>query len=241
MLHAMLFNGTQTIDLGIVDTSGGIGCTLGSSASALNDKGQVAGACTVGDGEHYVAFLWQSGVLKTLGTLGGAASGAAAINRKGHVVGDSERSDSFTHAYVYRNGRMRDLGVLEGDLNSTATGINDAGLIVGNSFGAGGSHAFIHQDGVNTRLPMISGAQSSSASDINNLGWVVGQAYGPKTNHGWVYDGNAVYDLNLLLTNADPRYTVKAARRIADNGHIAADVVDGQSGRTVGATLVPVK
>jgi probable HAF family extracellular repeat protein len=239
--HAMLFNGTQAIDLGVLDSDGGDGCTLNSSAAALNDKGQVVGACAAGDGDHHLAFLWQDGVLKILGTLGGFESGASAINRKGHVVGSSERADSFTHAYVYRNGRMHDLGTLKGDLNSVATGINDAGQIVGNSFGAG-SHPFIHQDGIKTRLPLLPGAESSAASDINNQGWVVGMAFFSSSPvQGWVYDGKAVYNLNQVLTNFDPRYVVQSALGIADNGQIAVEVIDNQTHRDLGAVLVPAE
>lgn len=239
--HAMLFDGTNAIDLGAFDDSCG-GCMLSSVATALNDKGQVVGNGQVEDGSRRQAFLWQDGLFAGLGTLGGLNSSASAINRKGHVVGSAQRADGYTHAFVYRNGKMRDLGTLGSDLSSDASGINDAGQIVGNSYqGAGIYRAFIHQDGVKTRLPLVQGAEWAVASDINNQGWVVGVSFVSSSLRGWVYDGEASYDLNKVLTNFDPRYVVQGGRGIADNGQIAVEVIDNQTHRVVGAVLVPVK
>lgn len=239
--HAMLFDGTQSIDLGVFDDDGCGGCKLSSVATALNDKGHVAGNGTVGDGSHRQAFLWKDGVLTRLGTLGGLDSSALGINRKGHVVGSSQRADGYTHAFVYRNGKMHDLGTLKGDVYSDASGINDVGQIAGNSSPGGGKYrAFVQQDGVKTRLPLVTGAEWAVATDINNQGWVVGVTFVSTSLQGWVYDGQAVYNLDKVLVNFDPRYVVQGGRGIADNGQIAVEVLDKQAQRVVGAVLVPV-
>src|SRR5437588_136669 len=50
------------------------------------------------------------GILGTVGTLGGANSYGIAVNDNGTVVGEAERADNATHAFVSKNGVMTDLG-----------------------------------------------------------------------------------------------------------------------------------
>jgi probable HAF family extracellular repeat protein len=66
-----------------------------------------------------------------LGTLGGAASTAYAINSAGQMVGSSKvGGGASTHAFLYSQGMTTDLGTLGGP-TSEAFGINDSGQIVG--------------------------------------------------------------------------------------------------------------
>jgi probable HAF family extracellular repeat protein len=51
----------------------------------LNDAGHVAGTAWAGESQR--AFLWREGVFTDLGTLGGAESGALAVNNLDQVVG----------------------------------------------------------------------------------------------------------------------------------------------------------
>jgi probable HAF family extracellular repeat protein len=51
---------------------------------AINDRGQVAGSIEDNEG-HSQAFLLQNGKLSLLPTLGGANSGASAINNRAQV------------------------------------------------------------------------------------------------------------------------------------------------------------
>ena len=58
-----------------------------SSATGINDSGQVVGSCLVGSTDH--AFLYENGQMKDLGLLpGGYGSAAFDINGSGQVVGD---------------------------------------------------------------------------------------------------------------------------------------------------------
>lgn len=68
-----------------------------------------------------------------LGTLGGHASAAAAINNSGQVTGWSTTADGATRAFLYSAGAMTDLGTLTGGSFSMGTALNDLGQVVGSS------------------------------------------------------------------------------------------------------------
>jgi probable HAF family extracellular repeat protein len=116
-------------DLGTLDTFYGESWGL-----AINSAGQVVG----NSGGR--AFLYtdsaQGGRLYDLGSLGGGAAGAAAINDAGEIAGGSLHAGAFEpHAFRYTGtpgagGTMTDLGTL-GGAGSTALGINNHGVIAG--------------------------------------------------------------------------------------------------------------
>src|ERR1051326_931950 len=67
-----------------------------------------------------------------LGTLGGAGSGATAVNDSGQIIGYSDTTGRSYHAFLYSPATgMKDLGTPRGYANSSALGINRAGQIVG--------------------------------------------------------------------------------------------------------------
>lgn len=71
-----------------------------------------------------------------IGNLGGPLEQtvAAAINNKGHIVGQSQNANGQWHAFLWTPaGGMQDLGTLGGD-SSRAVYINDNGEIYGESF-----------------------------------------------------------------------------------------------------------
>jgi probable HAF family extracellular repeat protein len=109
-----------------------------------------------------------------LGTLGGASSGAAAINAAGQVVGWSTNASGVNHAFLWENGTMMDLGTLGGN-SSAASGINDAGLIVGTSQTSNSSHGFLWVNGLMRDLGTLGGS-SSAAYGINDADQVVGES-----------------------------------------------------------------
>src|SRR2546430_2935140 len=92
--------------------------------------------------------LWHGGVPRDLGTLGGWASHALAINGKGKVVGWSlEEPNYISHAFEWSDGVMIDLGSLAGHY-SAAFAINAAGVIVGASTDANNvDHAVMWEGG----------------------------------------------------------------------------------------------
>src|SRR5262249_46282650 len=73
---------------------GPLGGTL-STATAVNDHGQIVGySDTAGDAERH-AFSWtEEGGIVDLGTLGGTSSSAVAVNEHGQVVGTSDTTET---------------------------------------------------------------------------------------------------------------------------------------------------
>ena len=78
--------------------------TLGgtsSSASAINERGQVTGSATTAGGDYH-AFRWTaSGGMQDLGTLGGTFSNASAINERGQVAGSAYTAGGDSHAFLW--------------------------------------------------------------------------------------------------------------------------------------------
>ncbi len=116
--HAVLYdtNG-RTVDLGVLPGMDW------SKAAALNEKGQIAG--TSGQSLQR-AFVWQNGVMQSLGTLPNIAAErvaaiAADINERGQIVGEAQVSGEvgsgneliIEHgAFLWQNGTMVDLDTI---------------------------------------------------------------------------------------------------------------------------------
>jgi probable HAF family extracellular repeat protein len=166
--HAFLWQNGVMTDLG---TSGGIF----SSASGINDVGQVVGMeyNTTDWIEH--ALLWQNGTMTDLGTLpGGTYSEATAINNAGQVVGTTDTN----YPFLWQAGTMTALDM--GGANSAyAAAINDAGQVVGSTTVEGFFNlpsASLWQNGQLTDLGL---GWDSYATGINNVGQVVGMSGDP--------------------------------------------------------------
>jgi probable HAF family extracellular repeat protein len=142
--HATVWNGTIVTDLG---TLGGIN----STASAINDAGQVVGYSPLAGNNEVHATLWNGTTITDLGTLGGN-SYARDINASGLIVGFSNILGG-QHATIWGGNTITDLNsfldastVAAGWVLTDATGINDNGWIVGsasNSLLGIANHAFV--------------------------------------------------------------------------------------------------
>lgn len=166
--------------------------TLGgaySSATSINDNGQIVGqSTTASDAGNPRAFLYSGGRMTDLGTLGGIYSSANAINNSGQIVGYSSiTTSSIAHAFLYSSGGMTDLGTL-GGIYSSANGINNSGQIVGESYTRGNraAHGFLYNNGsitdLNDLIDPLTGWTISNAVAINNSGQIA--AYSCNTTGG---------------------------------------------------------
>jgi probable HAF family extracellular repeat protein len=112
-----------------------------SSATAVNERGQIVGelgAYTSPTNKSTLwkhAIVWQQGTIVDLGTLGGRRAIVAAISERGQVVGWSQPKRSYDggpfHAFVWEAGKMVDLGPYTGAGRMTAVGINERNQIIG--------------------------------------------------------------------------------------------------------------
>jgi probable HAF family extracellular repeat protein len=164
----------------------------------INDSGTVVGAAGA-DYFFYHAFSSSEGTVTDLGTLGGWASDAFAVNNAGVAVGSSLlASNARAHATMYLNGAAIDLGSLGDD--SIAFGINNRSETVGRYDLTNSSltHGFLYINGVmtdlNTLIDPSSGWTISNAISINDNSQIAAEG----CNASGTCQG-------LLLTLNDPK------------------------------------
>lgn len=168
-----------------------------SQAAAINNKGQIAGTSGVGpaqgpNGNQTHAVIWEYGVIKDLGTLGGLNSVAEDINERGEVAGSSTIAGDVPfqgvwHAFIWSNGKMRDLGAPPGGDQVMALAINLPGDVVGYYNRSGGQRAFLyrHNQKMGDLTELVDPAQGwtiTIAYDVNDAGQIVGQGCNQSSN-----------------------------------------------------------
>lgn len=206
-----------------------------TTATGINNAGQIVGAYNFGDGPWRGYLRAPDGSFRDIGSLPfpNAYTLPEAINRRGQIVGSSGPFDPVpsrtARAFLYERGVMRDLGNL-GGIPAQAWDINDLGQVTGSSSlkTPGVSHAFLWQSG---RMVDIDGRKKvgqSIGTGINNRGHVVGSSahLGP-----FIYRGRKMESLNALIDPAGG-YTIVEAQSINDKGQIVGYA--NQEGATFG-------
>ncbi len=227
-IRAVLWKHGEITDLG----------TLGgneSFAAAANNRGQITGVAlnTIPDpfsfyyfflqgsmnGTQTRAFLWENGVMKDLGTLGGPDAFPNLVNQRGQVAGFSYTDNVPTataglptlHPFLWEEGKgMIDLGTFGGTQTASVNGLNEHGQVVGGSYLPGDIqiHPFLW-DGdklVDLTAPPFEGGANGEASWINDGGEVVGLAglpvscddSGDQIQHAFLWRQGAMTDLGTV-------------------------------------------
>lgn len=137
-------------------------------------------------------------VITDLGTLGGTYSEAVAINEPGQVIGNSQTTKGFGHAFIWESGRIRDLGTLGGHV-TTALAVNGRGQVVGwSDTRAGKEHAFLWTQGKMRDLGTLGGTRSDALA-INERQQVVGWAETKSgAVHAFLWQKGRMRDLGTL-------------------------------------------
>jgi probable HAF family extracellular repeat protein len=176
-------NGKMT-DLGTLGGTVGFGWCANNRLQVIGTSSLAThpGACATGEAGCH-AYLWQRGVMKDLGTLGGDNSEAIWINDAGEIAGSADLSGTgLHHAVRWRDGEMLDLGTVSGDPCSRSKAINARGQIVGVSSDCSNPlHAFLWEEGgpmidLNTVIAPGSGLQLTFAFNINDRGEILAKS-----------------------------------------------------------------
>ena len=180
-----------------------LGALLGgdySSASAINDAGEVAGASNIR--EAILPFIWTptTGLQRVQLLPGDNCGQANGINKLGHVAGYSSGPNG-TKAFLWtRSKGVHNLGVLPGGNYSRTCDINDLDEVAGTSASSTGDHAVLWTKTGNVRdLGTLPGDTSSEATAINNNGDVVGYSKGPRGMRAFLWtQASGMQDLGVL-------------------------------------------
>ena len=198
----------------------------------INDRDVVVGACENGlidplaNFPEIDAVVWKNGRIIDLGTLGGNASAAGAINNRGQVTGNAYNTipDPFygtlgslnafwafgvtqMHAFLWQDGPMQDLGTLGGP-DSIGESVNERGQVAGVSFtsftpnpgtGIPTQDPFLWDNGKMTDLGTLGGT-AGWPYGLNNKGQVTGQSNlaDDVHFHAFLWDRGVLKDLGTL-------------------------------------------
>jgi len=215
--------------------------TLGGvngQASAINNKGQVAGyaenglvdpTCPQGDPNNRIDLpvMWTKGNAQPLPTLGIDPDGVAyGINNLGQSVGYSGTCVAVNAAVMWQNNVATPLPGL-GITPAIAYEINDRGQIVGQGVTSEGvALATLWENNSVTALgggQLPAGDVASFATSINNRGQAVGSSFNSDQaswSHGLLWQNGVMYDLNTLFPASSHLFVVSATN-INDSGQIA--------------------
>jgi probable HAF family extracellular repeat protein len=177
------------------------GCN--STALGLNDHADVVGFCYQNEESNAFLYRYYDGTIKDIGSLGGQATTATAINNADQIVGYSADSNNNVLAFLYtQNQGVTSLGTLAGGSNSEAFAINASGQIVGDSQADGDTHrpALFGADGVqDLGVSSKNSGTLKTAYGINAGGQIVGRYdLDDGSTHAFLLASSHLTDLGTL-------------------------------------------
>src|SRR5258708_9539228 len=172
-----------------------------SGARAINATAQITGYAYSSNTLANV-FLYSSGTLTSLGTLGGTTGIGNGINSSGAVAGYSTDSNGTYRAFVSSSGKLTNIGDLGGG-SAVAYAINGLGQVVGSAVTSKGeNHPFLYSNGQMLDLGTLGSSGNdwwNSAQGINNSGAIVGTSYDATGNFfGFVWSNGKLQKVGTL-------------------------------------------
>ena len=174
-------NGSSVIDIGCLDSVPNPGNCY-TEPAAISDNGHITGFSRNSTGGNR-PYLYQNGVMRDLGSLGGNNGSGLAVNASGTVTGYSTIANGYDHAFVYKKGVMRDLDPTGIADISFGTNINNEGDIFGFglTFEPFEFFAFIYTEGrmrklgelISQRSPLKGVVQLSYINKITENGYIL--------------------------------------------------------------------
>ena len=183
--HGFLYNNGVYTTLDAPSATNGFGAfgfPLGTSATAINNSGQVVGDFTDATNVEH-GFLYSNGTYLTLTDPSatthssyGNGTAAIAINNSGQVVGDYKDVGNNSHGFLYSNGNFIIIDDPNGQAGITSVvGINNIDQVIGNSLNASGfEQGFVFSGGTYTQISDPLGTEGTFLQSINDLGQITG-------------------------------------------------------------------
>ena len=181
-------DGTSVVTINCLDNLPCSGRSYTEPAD-LNDKGQVTGFARDSAGVEH-PYLYQNGVMKDLGSLGGNGGWGSAINASGEVTGYSLTAKS-QHAFIYKDGKMLDLDPRGKADFSIGFDISDKGDVIGfaGNFTTGEFYDFLYTEGrmwklkdlISRRSPLKGIVEIYGARLITANGYILADGFNTKT------------------------------------------------------------
>jgi probable HAF family extracellular repeat protein len=228
--------GYESIDLG----------TLGGNSARpndINDRGQIVGASATAVGTTR-AFIWESDVLRDLGSVEGHANSFAhRINEAGVIAGEvwwrpgNEESQSSNRAatiWVGGSGRTIESDREDG---TTAIALSESRTIVWTRWGYESHYGYVWRNDVWQALATASwGAYEARGSDMNGREQIVGiiatHSWGEsRIFHAFLWEADSIRDLGVLA-----RWVCQEFSPPNDDCSSAAPTDINENGQVVGVS-----
>jgi len=163
-----------------------LGCAYG-----INDSGQATGYAYFGANTMPDAFIYENGMLRSIGALPGYSNQPYAIgygiNNAGTIVGESK-----AEAMIYENGEMKGFGRHSAH---SAEHINDVGDIIGTLATPGNTHGgFVFRANQVEVLPGFEADAPVIPVALNSRGQVVGHTTILGVPHAFLYENGVSSD-----------------------------------------------